>query len=257
MAGGVIRVGAVADVHYGREPESRLRPLFEEAGRRVDVLLLCGDLTDYGTPEEAEPLARDLAAAVRVPVLAVLGNHDFESGKEQEVTAALRAAGVKVLDGEGCEVAGVGFAGVKGFGGGFGRGTLEPWGEAAVKVFVRESVDEALKLERALARLTAPTKVALLHYAPIRATVAGEPEEILPFLGSGRLEEPVNRYGVAAVFHGHAHRGAPEGRTATGVPVYNVALPLLRATFPDGLPLRVIELPAAGPSSTEAQCRTG
>lgn len=245
MAGGVVRIAAVADVHYGRDAESRLRPLFEEVGRRADLLLLAGDLTDYGLPEEIEPLVRDLAETVRAPVVAVLGNHDFESGKEKELTAALRASGVRVLDGDVCEVAGIGIAGAKGFGGGFGRGTLEPWGEEGVKRFVRESVDEALKLERALARLTAPTKIALMHYAPIRGTVAGEPEEIFPFLGSGRLEEPCDRYGVAAVFHGHAHRGSPEGRTAGGVPVYNVALHVLKHANPDALPVRFVELPAA------------
>lgn len=243
MAADVVRVGAVADVHYGREKDGRLRPLFEAAGRRADVLLLGGDLTDFGLPEEVEALLRDLTALAGVPVVAVLGNHDFESGKEQELTAALRAAGVRVLDGDSCEVRGVGVVGVKGFGGGFGRGTLEPWGEAGVKAFVRESVEEALKLERALARLHTPTRVALLHYSPVRDTIAGEPEEIVPFLGSGRLEEPLNRYGVSAVFHGHAHGGAAEGRTAAGIPVYNVSLPVLRRLDPNGLPLRIIELP--------------
>jgi Icc-related predicted phosphoesterase len=248
MAGDVVRIGAIADVHYGREAESRLRSLFEQATQRVDLLLLGGDLTDFGLPEEAEALAHDLAAVVRVPVVAVLGNHDYEGDKVAEMTAALRQGGVRVLDGEACEVAGVGVVGAKGFGGGFGRGTLEPWGEAAVKQFVREGVEEALKLERALARLHTPHRVALLHYAPIRDTVVGEPEEIFPFLGCGRLEEPLNRYGVAAIFHGHAHRGAPEGKTSAGIPVYNVALPVLRQLHPNDLPLRVFELPTGAPA---------
>ncbi len=248
MTDDVVRIGAVADVHYGRESGSRLRPLFEQAARRADVLLLAGDLTDFGLPEEVEPLVRDLAAVAGVPVVAVLGNHDYESGREREVTAALRVAGVHVLDGDACEVRGVGVVGVKGFGGGFGRGTLEPWGESGVKRFVHEAVEEALKLERALARLRTPTRIALLHYAPVRDTVVGEPEEIFPFLGSGRLEEPINRYGVAAVFHGHAHHGAAEGRTAAGIPVYNVALPVLRQLDPNGLPLRVVEIPVAVPA---------
>jgi Icc-related predicted phosphoesterase len=246
MAADVIRIGAVADVHYGPETGSSLRPLFEQAAQCVDVLLLGGDLTDFGLPEEAQALARDLAATIRVPVVAVLGNHDFESGKERELTAILRDAGIHILDGDSCEVCGVAIVGVKGFGGGFGRGTLEPWGEAGVKQFVHEAVEEALKLERALGRLHTPRRVALLHYAPIRATVVGEPEEIFPFLGCGRLEEPINRYGVAAVFHGHAHRGAAEGRTSAGIPVYNVALPVLKGLDPGGPPLRVIELPAEG-----------
>jgi hypothetical protein len=147
---------------------------------------------------------------------------------------------------------------VKGFGGGFGRGTLEPWGEVGVKKFVQESVDEAIKLERGLARLETPTKIALLHYAPIRDTVVGEPEEIFPFLGSGRLEEPINLYGVSVVFHGHAHRGAAEGKTSAGIPVYNVAGPVLRRRDPDNPPLRVLELPAVPPATTSSQVeRTG
>lgn len=257
----VVRVGAVADVHYGRETGSKHRALFEQAARVVDVLLLGGDLTDFGLPEEAELLTRDLAAAGGLPVVAVLGNHDYEGGKEQEVMAVLRAGGVKVLDGEACEVRGVGIVGVKGFGGGFGRGTLEPWGEAGVKRFVHEGVEEALKLERALARLHTPNRIALLHYAPIRDTVVGEPEEIFPFLGCGRLEEPINRYGVAAVFHGHAHRGAAEGRTTAGIPVYNVSLPVLKSRDPDGLHINVIEFqaaksaPATEPATRPAQPR--
>ena len=257
MAGDVVRVGAVADVHYGRAGQARLRPLFEQAARMVDVLLLGGDLTDYGLPEEAEHLVRDLAAVSAVPVVAVLGNHDYESGREAELTKLMRAAGVKVLDGDAIEVRGIGVVGVKGFGGGFGRGTLEPWGEAGVKAYVREATDEAMKLERALARLHTPTRVALLHYAPIRDTVVGEPEEIFPYLGSGRLEEPLNRYGVAAVFHGHAHRGAAEGRTSAGIPVYNVSLPVLRHLDPSGVPLRVLELPAGDGPDDEPGVTSG
>ena len=250
MADEVVRIGAVADIHYGHHKENRLRPFFEEAAKRVDVLLLGGDLTDFGLPEEAELLLKDLAVMAGVPVIAVLGNHDYEGGREQELAEALRAGGVQVLDGESCEVRGVGIVGAKGFGGGFGRGTLEPWGEAGIKRFVQEAVDESLKLERALARVHAPRRVALLHYAPIRETVVGEPEEIFAFLGSGRLEDPLNRFGVSAVFHGHAHRGAPEGRTSAGIPVYNVALPVLRNARPDELPLRIVEFPAAGENSS-------
>jgi Icc-related predicted phosphoesterase len=244
MANDRVRIGAVADVHYGRDAEKRMRAVFEEVARRVDVLLLGGDLTDFGLPEEAQILVRDLTDVVRVPVVAVLGNHDYEAGKEQELAAVLRDAGVRVLDGDAVEVCGVGIVGVKGFGGGFGRGTLEPWGEAGVKRFVHEAVEEGLKLERALARLHTPRRVALLHYAPVRDTVLGEPEEIFPFLGCGRLEEPLNRYGVNAIFHGHAHGGRPQGQTAAGIPVYNVAVPVLRKQDPNGLPVRIIELPA-------------
>jgi Icc-related predicted phosphoesterase len=246
MANDRVRIGAIADVHYGRDAGGRLRPVFEQVSRSIDLLLLAGDLTDYGLPEEAEIFTHDLAALSGVPVVAVLGNHDYESGKEQEVAAVLRAAGVRVLDGDACEVRGIGIAGVKGFGGGFGRGMLEPWGEAGVKRFVHEAVEEALKLERALARLRTTQRIALLHYAPIRGTVVGEPEEIFAFLGCGRLEEPINRFEVSAVFHGHAHHGAAEGRTSAGIPVYNVAVPALKQVAADGLLMRIIELPVQG-----------
>jgi Icc-related predicted phosphoesterase len=151
---------------------------------------------------------------------------------------------VHVLDGEAIEIAGVGFAGVKGFAGGFGRGTLGAWGEPGIKQFVQYALDEALKLESALARLRTPRRVAVLHYSPIRETVDGEPVEIYPYLGTSRLEGPLNRHPVNAVFHGHAHHGALEGRTSTGTPVFNVAMPLLMRSFPDKPPFRVFELPA-------------
>ena len=160
--------------------------------------------------------------------MGVLGNHDYESGAVGEVRKILTEAGIRLLDGETVEVQGIGFAGVKGFAGGFGRGVLGPWGEDAVKRFVHEAVEEALKLESALARLRTPTRIALLHYAPIADTVEGEPREIFPYLGCSRLEEPLSRYPVTAVFHGHAHHGQPEGRTSSGSPVYNVSLPLAR-----------------------------
>jgi len=240
-----MRIAAVGDIHCKRDSQGALQPLFAEAGRRADVLLLCGDLTDYGTPEEAHVLVRELAG-MKIPVLAVLGNHDFESGKEAEVQAILTEGGTRVLDGDSVELDGVGFVGVKGFCGGFGRGTLEPWGEATVKQFVRESVDEAMKLEKGLSRLRTTKRVAVLHYAPIAATVEGEPREIFPFLGSSRLEEPLHRYRVDVAFHGHAHRGTAEGRTSAGIPVYNVAMPLLQRTLPGQPPLRLLEVtPAA------------
>jgi Icc-related predicted phosphoesterase len=240
-----MRIAAVGDIHCKRDSQGTLQPLFAEAARRADVLLLCGDLTDYGIPEEAHVLVRELAG-MKIPVLAVLGNHDFESGKEAEIQAILAEGGTRILDGDSVELDGVGFAGVKGFCGGFGRGTLEPWGEATVKQFVRESVDEAMKLEKGLSRLRTTKRVAVLHYSPIAATVEGEPREIFPFLGSSRLEEPLHRYRVDVAFHGHAHRGTAEGRTSAGVPVYNVAMPLLQRTLPGQPPLRVLEVtPAA------------
>jgi Icc-related predicted phosphoesterase len=238
-----VRVAAIGDIHVSKTSQGQFQPLFSQINSNADVLVLCGDFTDYGLPEEAKVLARELTSAVKIPVIAVLGNHDFEAGKADEITAILREAGVKVLDGEAAEVHGIGFAGVKGFCGGFGRGALGPWGEVAIKRFVQEAVDESLKLEAALARLRTSRRVAVLHYAPIRGTVEGEPVEIFPWLGSSRLEEPINRYRVSAVFHGHAHRGTAEGKTSTGVPVYNVAMPLLARAQPDRPPFLIVEIP--------------
>ena len=238
-----LRIAAVGDLHVSKTQQESLQPLFTQISTSADVLLLCGDFTDYGLPDEARVLAGELGSAMKIPVIAVLGNHDYEAGKEDEIRQILTDAGVTVLDGEATEVFGVGFAGVKGFAGGFGRGALGPWGERATKAFVQEAVDETLKLEAALARLRTKQRIALLHYAPIRATVEGEPREIFPYLGSSRLEEPINRYRVSAVFHGHAHRGTPEGRTSTGVPVHNVSMPLLLRTNPDRPPFLVVEVP--------------
>jgi Icc-related predicted phosphoesterase len=239
-----VRLAAVGDLHVKKTSQGALQPLLAPVNDRADVLLLCGDLTDYGLPEEASILAKELTSVVRIPILAVLGNHDYESGQHLEVCRILSEAGVKVLDGEATEVLGVGFAGAKGFIGGFGRGTLGAWGEPGVKRFVQEAVDEAMKLESALARLRTPRRVAVLHYSPIRATVEGEPLEIFPYLGTSRLEEPLNRHPVDVVFHGHAHHGSLEGKTSTGTPVFNVAMPLLLARFPDQPPFRIVEIPA-------------
>jgi Icc-related predicted phosphoesterase len=252
-----VRIAALGDLHVSKNSQGTLQPLFSQISDDADVLLLCGDFTDYGLPDEARVLARDLTAAMKVPVIAVLGNHDYEGGKPQEIREILAGAGVTVLDGEATEVHGVGFAGVKGFAGGFGRGALGPWGEHAIKAFVQEAVDEALKLEAALARLRTQQRVALLHYSPVRSTVEGEPPEIFAYLGSSRLEEPINRYRVSAVFHGHAHRGTLEGRTSTGIPVHNVAMPLLMRTNPNRPPFLVVEMPidAAGMDGSAAEPR--
>jgi Icc-related predicted phosphoesterase len=238
-----VRIGAVGDLHCTKDATGWLQPLLRQAADAADVLVLCGDLTDHGLPEEAGVLAHQLST-LKVPVVAVLGNHDFESDKQIEIGDILKNAGVRVLDGDAVEVNGVGFAGVKGFCGGFGRGALGAWGEEAIKRFVREAVDEALKLESALARLRTPHRLAVLHYSPIRATVEGEPAEIYAYLGSSRLAAPLTQYKVTAVFHGHAHRGSPEGALSEegGTPVYNVALPLLRRAFPSGPPCRVLEI---------------
>jgi Icc-related predicted phosphoesterase len=235
-----MRIAAIADLHVTKASAGLLRPILAHVEARADVLLLCGDLTDYGTVEEAHVLAHELSI-VKHPIIAVLGNHDFEAGHADKISQVLSESGVRVLDGDSHTIDGVGFAGVKGFCGGFGRGTLGPWGEAVVKTFVKEALDEALKLESALARLRTTQRVALLHYSPVRDTVLGEPEEIYPFLGCSRLEEPLERYPVTVAFHGHAHRGSLEGKTRVGTPVYNVALPLLRRHLGE-VPIRIVRL---------------
>ncbi|HEX2253748.1 MAG TPA: metallophosphoesterase [Thermoanaerobaculia bacterium] len=237
-----MRIAALADLHYTRTSRGQFDELFRHASGEADVLLLCGDLTDYGLTEEAELLAEDLQRTVDVPVVAVLGNHDYESGHPEEVKHLLTECGLLLLDGDACELDGVGFAGAKGFAGGFGRGALSPWGEPAIKQFVQAAVDEALKLETALSRLKTRYRVVVLHYSPIEGTVIGEPREIFPYLGCSRLEEPLKRYPVDVVFHGHAHRGAPEGVTEAGVPVYNVSVATLKAAYPDRLPIRFLEI---------------
>ena len=241
-----LRIAAIGDLHVSRTSQGAFHALFSQISSTADVFVLCGDFTDYGLADEARILARELTATMKIPTVAVLGNHDYEGGQAEQIAGILVEAGVTVLDGEATEIHGVGFAGTKGFAGGFGRGALGPWGEKAVKAFVQEAVDEAMKLEAALARLRTTHRVALLHYSPIRATVEGEPPEIFPYLGSSRLEEPINRYRVSAVFHGHAHRGSPEGRTTAGVPVYNVAMPLLARLNPSRPPFLIWELPLTG-----------
>ena len=255
MANGqqAVRVAAIGDVHCTKTSQGALQPLFQQINENADILLLCGDLTDYGLPEEAQVLAKELTTSLKIPVVAVLGNHDFESDQVQEVQRILGDVGVRVLDGEGCELHGIGFAGVKGFAGGFGQRALEPWGEGSIKRFVHEAIDEALKLEKALSRLQTAQRIVVLHYSPIQGTVEGEPPEIFPFLGSSRLEEPLNRYPVTAIFHGHAHHGSPEGRTQRDVPVYNVALPLLRRVFPDQPPFRVEVIPVIPPLASDGE----
>jgi Icc-related predicted phosphoesterase len=226
-----VRLAALADLHYGKQNQGLWQPLFAKISEAADVLLLCGDLTNYGLPEEARLLIQELAP-LKISVVAVLGNHDFESGKQDELRQMFLDAGLHVLDGDACEIHGIGFAGVKGFGGGFGPRMLTPWGEEIVKKFVHEALNETLKLESALARLRTDKRIVLLHYSPIQQTVEGEPPEIFAFLGCSRLEEPLNRFPVTAVFHGHAHHGRPEGKTSSSVPVHNVAHPVLLQRFP-------------------------
>jgi Icc-related predicted phosphoesterase len=239
----ILSLAAIADLHCTKASQGKLQALLSGLSGRADVLLLCGDLTDNGTPEEARVLAAEISKVVNIPKLAVLGNHDYETGHEVEVKQILTESGIQVLDGDALVISGVGFVGIKGFAGGFGRRMLEPWGEGSIKQFVADAVNESLKLESALAKLRVSSRVVLMHYAPIEATVRGEPAEIYPFLGCSRLEEPLNRHGVDAVFHGHAHYGAAEGKTRDGIPVYNVAAPLLRRLHPDAPPYRIVGIP--------------
>lgn len=226
-----VRIAGLGDLHVTEKAEHPYRDLFAEIAEKADVLALCGDLTNLGRPHEAEILAEDLRAC-RIPVVGVLGNHDLESGAGPEVRRILCQAGLKLLDEETHELAGIGFAGVKGFAGGFGARMLSPFGEEAIKHFVNEAVNEAFHLENALHALAQETArmVVVLHYAPIPETVVGEPPEIFPFLGSSRLAETIDRFPVKAVFHGHAHHGTAQGHTRMGVPVFNCALPVVKDT---------------------------
>lgn len=225
-----VRIAAVGDIHVKETDTGRWAEEFREVSKRADILLICGDLTDTGDEVEAQVLHEELKACT-IPVAVVLGNHDFEKGRHKLIRKILNNGNVHVLDGESVVLNNVGVAGVKGFGGGFDKHMLSMFGEGAMKAFVQEAVDEALHLDRALARLEGEhehlKKVAILHYAPICETIIGEPEVIYPFLGSSRLAEPLARRDVAAVFHGHAHAGKLEGTTSDGLKVYNVSRPVL------------------------------
>lgn len=226
----ISRIAAVGDIHVRDTDTGKWVDYFKEVSQKADVLIICGDLTDTGDEVEAQVLAEELKAC-SIPVVAVLGNHDYEKGRHKLIRQILQNKNIHILDGEAIVIGEVGFAGIKGFGGGFDHHMLSMFGEGAMKAFVQEAVDEALHLDRALARLDQEydnlKKIAVLHYAPIKATVIGEPEQIFPFLGSSRLMEPLNRRQVLAAFHGHAHVGTLEGETSGGVKVFNVAKPIL------------------------------
>jgi len=228
-----LRVAAVGDLHVHQNSTTSLQGLFENISQNADVLALCGDLTHLGLPAEAERLANDLRSC-RVPVVAVLGNHDYQSGHAEDVKKILCAAKVNVLEeSETFELNGVGFAGAKGFGGGFDKHMLTPFGEESIKHFVGEAVNESLRLEVGLNGLRTEKTVVVLHYSPIAATVKGEPPEIYPFLGSSRLAETIDHFDVSAIFHGHAHHGTYEGKTMKGTPVYNCCLQLMQNLRPE------------------------
>jgi Icc-related predicted phosphoesterase len=215
-------LAAVADLHCGVNGTHEMSRLLEGVGDEADVLLLGGDLTNFGELQEGQALVEALAA-VRIPIVAVLGNHDHESGLAAELTALLRTGGVHMLDGTTWELDGVGFAGVKGFGVGFEPHRLSAFGESAIKDFVEVSVREAAALDHALASLDTRHRVALLHYSPIASTLEGEPSYIFPFLGDSLLGEVLDRRGADVAVHGHAHAGHLEGFTEGGVRVLNVS----------------------------------
>ena len=235
-----MRIAATADLHFTPQNYDRIREQMGRVRDDADVMVIAGDLTNYGRPQEMESLLNALVR-LRIPVVAVLGNHDYESGQQEELMRMMSAEGIKVLDGTGYERDGVGFAGTKGFLGGFGRGILTAFGEAEVKAFVQASIDEALKLERALSQLRTERRVIVIHYAPIGETVKGEPLEIYPYLGSSRLAEVADRHGANLILHGHAHHGAADGKTTAGIPVHNVALHILQSQNPP-MPYRVFEV---------------
>jgi Icc-related predicted phosphoesterase len=237
---GKLRVAAIGDLHVMEDSIAPYRELFAEISNEAEVLVLCGDLTNFGKTKEAEILAEDIRACA-IPVIGVLGNHDYECGQPENVTAILQSVGMKVLDEQAVEIEGVGFAGVKGFMGGYGRGELAPFGEPIAKAFVQEALDEARKLENQLRTLRTERSVAVLHYSPITDTIEGEPEAIFQYLGSQRLCDPIDRFEhVKAVVHGHAHHGTFEGKTPLGKPVYNVAQFVLKPLT--GKPYAVIEV---------------
>lgn len=240
-----MRLAAAADVHARAGDEARIHEMFRAVREEADVLVLAGDLTDHGRPSEVEALLRGLRG-IDVPTVAVLGNHDHENGDPKGVMQILGAAGIHILDRKRptVEIDGVGFAGVKGFGGGFGERLVRGFGEESLKAFVAASVVEAEALRQGLLSLTTRHKVALVHYAPITATVGHEPQEIWPFLGTSRLEQAIDEGGAHLVVHGHAHHGREQGATAGGAPVYNVSEPVLRAAG-HARPYRVLDLATA------------
>jgi Icc-related predicted phosphoesterase len=235
-----MRIAATADLHFTPQNYDRIREQMNRVRDEADLMVIAGDLTNYGRVQEMESLLNALVR-LRVPIVAVLGNHDYESGQAEQLMQMMTAEGIKVLDGTGYERDGVGFAGTKGFLGGFGRGILTAFGEPEVKAFVQTSVDEALKLERALSQLRTEKRVIVVHYAPIGDTIKGEPNEIYPYLGNSRLAEVADRHGANLILHGHAHHGSPDGKTTAGIPVHNVALHILQQQDPP-VPYRVFEV---------------
>jgi uncharacterized protein len=235
-----VRIAATADLHYFSPRYGAVQEQLAQVRDQADLLVIAGDLTNYGKPSEMEPLLNSLVR-LRLPIVAVLGNHDYESGSAADLMRMMTNEGIKLLDGTAYERDGIGFAGTKGFPGGFGRGALTAFGEVEVKAFVQAAIDEAMKLEKAMSQLRTEKRVVVLHYSPVVETVRGESPEIFPYMGSSRLAEVIDRHGADLIFHGHAHHGSPEGKTTAGIPVHNVALPILQSQTPPAV-VRVFEL---------------
>ncbi len=230
----MIRVAATADVHFGHDSAGTLRPHLEHLCDRADVLLMAGDLTRCGGPDEATVLADELRG-LEIPIFAVLGNHDYEVEQPNAVLDVLVRAGVRMLDDENAvlEVGDVrvGITGVKGFGGGFAGACGSDFGEPEMKAFIRYTKQTAERLESLLSELDTDIRIALLHYSPVEETLRGERLEIYPFLGSYLLAEAIDRAGADIVLHGHAHNGAEKGLTPGGIAVRNVAQPVIRQAY--------------------------
>lgn len=226
-----LKIAALGDIHMKETLVGVLKPIFQEIAQKTNILLLCGDLTDHGYIEEAEMLSHELEG-INLTILAVLGNHDYTSGHDEEIRRILSPRFLTILDKEPFEINGVSFVGTKGFGGGFDEHLLSPFGEQEIKDFVQTAVTEELKLEEQLSQTDCQKKVVVLHYSPIKDTVIGEPEEIFPFMGSSRLAGPIERFKASVAFHGHAHHGTHQGRTIQGIPVYNVCFSIMQKINP-------------------------
>jgi Icc-related predicted phosphoesterase len=222
-----MRLAAVADIHLKQQDHEKNVRAFAPVNELADALVIAGDFTDHGLPEEMR-VCLAVIERIHVPIVAVLGNHDHESGHQDELAGMLRVAGVHLLDGHCFEIDGVGFAGTKGFAGGFAPYELMPFGEGGIKNFVEIAEREAIKLDYGLEQLKTTIKIAVTHYAPIKDTVAGEPEPVFAFLGSSRLERALDKHKPNLALHGHAHHGTFQGKSNAGVKVCNVALAVLR-----------------------------
>lgn len=226
----MVRIAAVGDVHAQRGAAPTLKAGFANISAKADMLAIAGDLTAHGLAEEAKVLV-DIMEGANIPIVAVLGNHDYHQGQHEEIKRVLKDRGILVLDGETAIIeaggSSVGFIGTKGFGGGFGIRALPDFGEEIFRMMYREGVNEASKIHRGLETIKADFRVVLLHYSPIKETLHGEPPEVYAFLGASIMAEPINRLGADLVIHGHAHYGTEKGTTSGGIPVRNVAMPTM------------------------------